>query len=150
MLPFELIMQMLSGGQPGGPTVRLSTGRIVPLYNVPNDLTYNEYLELQEVVGSVKPTNRHASAEELSRLPTHRYKRAAPPAHAKLTTSSGQSTSASATAASARNNREEAEAPACNVCLEEFEDGEEVTTLPCFHVFHTKCISKWLGEQNAK
>ena len=32
----------------------------------------------------------------------------------------------------------------CVVCLCEFEDGDLVTVLPCFHEFHTECIEPWL------
>mmetsp|Transcript_28844 Transcript_28844/g.51373 ORF Transcript_28844/g.51373 Transcript_28844/m.51373 type:complete len:514 (+) Transcript_28844:1047-2588(+) len=33
----------------------------------------------------------------------------------------------------------------CMVCIDDFEVGVEVKTLPCFHVFHTECIDEWLG-----
>lgn len=42
-----------------------------------------------------------------------------------------------------KNNTEEI-MKKCVVCMEEFEIGEELKTLPCFHVFHGKCINKWL------
>lgn len=32
----------------------------------------------------------------------------------------------------------------CSVCLENFEAGEEVRTLPCGHYFHDHCIDEWL------
>jgi len=32
----------------------------------------------------------------------------------------------------------------CRVCLMDFESGENVRTLPCFHPFHTACIDKVL------
>ena len=31
----------------------------------------------------------------------------------------------------------------CIICLEEFKKGDELTTVPCFHVFHPNCINKW-------
>lgn len=34
--------------------------------------------------------------------------------------------------------------PKCLVCQEDFVVGEEVKTLPCFHIFHTSCIDQWL------
>jgi len=36
----------------------------------------------------------------------------------------------------------------CPVCLEDFEAGDHVRTLPCFHFFHKECIDQWL-KQNA-
>ena len=32
----------------------------------------------------------------------------------------------------------------CPMCLEDFVEGEEVSKLPCGHVFHSTCIEKWL------
>ncbi|WCJ25445.1 RING/U-box superfamily protein [Euphorbia peplus] len=32
----------------------------------------------------------------------------------------------------------------CPICLKEFEVGEEMTMMPCFHCYHGDCIAKWL------
>ena len=32
----------------------------------------------------------------------------------------------------------------CNVCLEDFIEGEEVKLLNCKHAFHEKCIKTWI------
>lgn len=32
----------------------------------------------------------------------------------------------------------------CQVCRYQYEAGEQVRTLPCFHIFHTSCIDPWL------
>ena len=32
----------------------------------------------------------------------------------------------------------------CIICLSEFELGDQVSALPCAHVFHTECIASWL------
>ena len=32
----------------------------------------------------------------------------------------------------------------CCICLERMAEGNEVTTLCCFHVFHSGCIRRWL------
>lgn len=32
----------------------------------------------------------------------------------------------------------------CSICLEEFQNGSIVTGMPCSHVYHGKCIVKWL------
>ncbi|CAG9328676.1 unnamed protein product [Blepharisma stoltei] len=36
------------------------------------------------------------------------------------------------------------EAAKCMVCLCGYEIGEEVRTLPCFHMFHVRCVDEWL------
>merc|ERR1719436_101167 len=37
----------------------------------------------------------------------------------------------------------------CLICLEEFGDGDEVKTLPCLHIYHQKCVERWLGTDNS-
>eukprot|EP00443_Scrippsiella_acuminata_P086283 CAMPEP_0115397464 /NCGR_PEP_ID=MMETSP0271-20121206/13817_1 /TAXON_ID=71861 /ORGANISM="Scrippsiella trochoidea, Strain CCMP3099" /LENGTH=354 /DNA_ID=CAMNT_0002821211 /DNA_START=19 /DNA_END=1084 /DNA_ORIENTATION=- len=32
----------------------------------------------------------------------------------------------------------------CTICREEFKQGEEQRTLPCFHRFHVACVDQWL------
>ena len=36
----------------------------------------------------------------------------------------------------------------CNICLEDYKNGDELTTLPCFHFFHPNCINQWLISKN--
>jgi len=37
----------------------------------------------------------------------------------------------------------------CTICLDEFEAGDRVRSLPCGHTFHSKCIMKWMTERSA-
>ncbi|KXS17705.1 hypothetical protein M427DRAFT_110096 [Gonapodya prolifera JEL478] len=32
----------------------------------------------------------------------------------------------------------------CAVCLEDFQDGEELALLPCLHAYHGVCVRTWL------
>lgn len=46
---------------------------------------------------------------------------------------------------SQESGREETQT--CSVCLETYQEGETVRTIPCFHTFHAKCIDPWLAEK---
>ena len=35
----------------------------------------------------------------------------------------------------------------CRICMQEFEEGENLRTTRCLHMFHRKCIDKWLIER---
>ena len=37
----------------------------------------------------------------------------------------------------------------CPICIEEFVEKERIRTLPCFHIYHVRCIDRWL-KRNAK
>ena len=36
----------------------------------------------------------------------------------------------------------------CSICMCDYEDGEEILTLDCFHSYHTPCIEDWFKNQN--
>lgn len=38
--------------------------------------------------------------------------------------------------------------PPCWICLEEFEEHDRISVLPCNHCFHYKCITPWLGNKS--
>lgn len=38
----------------------------------------------------------------------------------------------------------EHESERCTICLVEFEQDEAILSLPCNHIFHVECSSKWL------
>ncbi|KAL7608453.1 hypothetical protein Lser_V15G12265 [Lactuca serriola] len=51
-----------------------------------------------------------------------------------------------------RKNKEdgskEGEGKICVVCQEEYEVGQTIGTVKCGHVYHEKCIKKWLVQKN--
>jgi hypothetical protein len=36
----------------------------------------------------------------------------------------------------------------CVICLNDFEQGQKATIIPCTHLFHTDCIRSWFETQN--
>ena len=36
------------------------------------------------------------------------------------------------------------EAESCNICYEDFKEGDKLRLLPCMHVFHAECVDRWL------
>ena len=46
------------------------------------------------------------------------------------------------------NEKKEGDNNNCIICLADFEIGDNVTSLPCLHVFHTDCIKNWLESKN--
>lgn len=45
---------------------------------------------------------------------------------------------------SSKSMPKEEEDQRCSICLDDFEDGEMVEFLDCFHLFHAHCIDQWL------
>jgi len=37
----------------------------------------------------------------------------------------------------------------CIICLEAFKNGEDVITVPCFHLYHKLCVLEWFKKNNA-
>lgn len=42
------------------------------------------------------------------------------------------------------SNKTENEFNSCRICLSDYEQGDQIRTLPCFHRFHQDCIDQWL------
>lgn len=37
----------------------------------------------------------------------------------------------------------------CSICMDAFEAGDAVRSLPCLHRFHVACVDRWLTQHNA-
>ena len=35
----------------------------------------------------------------------------------------------------------------CSICLETFEKGENIRTTKCNHIFHVKCLDRWIYDE---
>ena len=101
-------------------------------------MDYQQLLDLEEALGSVKPKVTAARASEIDQLPVQEYHRPKPVAAAASSSSSSSSSSKPAAVA--------AEEQQCSVCLSEFEEGDALKTLPCFHRYHASCIDQWLRQ----
>ncbi|KAG6634783.1 E3 ubiquitin-protein ligase At4g11680-like [Carya illinoinensis] len=75
-------------------------------------------------------TDRGASDDQISQLPSWRYKEE----DTKLEPCTN--THCSPNLAN--------EDPECCICLAKYKDKEELRQLPCSHVFHLKCVDQWL------
>lgn len=83
----------------------------------PDSMTYEELLDLGEAVGT---QSRGLSQELIKLLPTSRYKAGG--------------------FFSRKKSRER-----CVICLVTYKIGDQQMTLPCKHVYHSKCGRKWLS-----
>ncbi|XP_016506483.1 E3 ubiquitin-protein ligase At4g11680-like [Nicotiana tabacum] len=75
-------------------------------------------------MGSV---DRGASDEQLSSLPSWKYKESGKKEQPKYS--------------GVENENENVE---CCICLAKYGDKEEIRQLPCSHIFHLKCVDQWL------
>nr|GEW48687.1 E3 ubiquitin ligase BIG BROTHER [Tanacetum cinerariifolium] len=83
----------------------------------PDNMTYEELLDLGEAIGT---ESRGLSQELIDSLPTTRYKSGG----FFLRKKSGER---------------------CVICQMRYKRGEKQINLPCKHVYHTECGSKWLS-----
>eukprot|EP00357_Protocruzia_adherens_P007064 CAMPEP_0115015766 /NCGR_PEP_ID=MMETSP0216-20121206/26987_1 /TAXON_ID=223996 /ORGANISM="Protocruzia adherens, Strain Boccale" /LENGTH=505 /DNA_ID=CAMNT_0002385995 /DNA_START=466 /DNA_END=1980 /DNA_ORIENTATION=- len=78
---------------------------------------------------SLSEPNNSTPQYIVNRLPTHKISPAK--LKARTTSLSGESTD------------EDDPSETCLICLVDYEQEEEVRTLPCMHYFHMSCIDKW-------
>ncbi|KAG2682651.1 hypothetical protein I3760_11G200600 [Carya illinoinensis] len=75
-------------------------------------------------------SDRGASDDQLSQLPSWRYK--------EVDTKFDLGNDADS------NSDHANEDPECCICLAKYKDKEELRQLPCAHMFHLKCVDQWL------
>ncbi|KAK1306135.1 E3 ubiquitin ligase BIG BROTHER [Acorus calamus] len=87
----------------------------------PDNMTYEELLDLGEAVGT---QSRGLSQERISLLPISKYK-------------------------SSFFSRKKARGERCVICQMEYKRGDHQMTLPCKHVYHASCVTRWLSINKA-
>ncbi|XP_047308656.1 E3 ubiquitin-protein ligase BIG BROTHER-like [Impatiens glandulifera] len=87
----------------------------------PDNMTYEELLELGEVVGT---ESRGLAPDLISLLPVRKFKRGF-------------------------FSRKNSKIERCVICQMEYKRGDKQITLPCKHVYHVCCGTKWLGINKA-
>ncbi|KAF5752664.1 E3 ubiquitin ligase BIG BROTHER isoform X2 [Tripterygium wilfordii] len=99
-------------------TLSTNTSQVVLQDNFdPDDMTYEELLELGEAVGA---QSRGLSQELIDLLPTSKCK-------LKNIFSRKRS------------------GERCVICQTKYKRGDKQMKLPCIHIYHSKCITKWLS-----
>lgn len=113
----------LGGGGPFG------LNPLASLFGGIDGMSYEDLLALQDRLGGVP---RGATQDQIDALPTRVYQRAE---RGGGGTAGGASSSAAGggAAAGGREQAPQSEQDQCAICLGEFEEGESVRTLPCFH-----------------
>jgi len=105
-------------------------------------MSYEELLALQEKVGFV---SKGAKAEHIEQLPTSKFRAASTLSSSVSSSSSSSSSATPRTSSSVSKNETDETKKNCNICLNDFEDGDDIRSLPCFHFFHREEIDQWLS-----
>jgi hypothetical protein len=113
-----------------------------------DNLDYEQLLQLEEALGSVKPKIKAAERGQIEALPVREWHKK--PTSSVAGSAAAASSSASAAAAAAAPSPAAAAAAAdqgeeCSICMCEFEEGDAVKTLPCFHSFHAASVTQPLS-----
>ena len=129
------------GGRRGGPAPSYSSAdelraRMQHLYaQLPPDHHGRMFIaSLIQTLGEAQGANRR----DIEALPTREY-------HARPANQTGSGTEEKDAVSEAKQKEESRESMQCMVCLSDFEEGDILRTLPCFHSYHQGCIDEWLN-----
>ncbi|XP_058072158.1 E3 ubiquitin-protein ligase BIG BROTHER-like isoform X2 [Magnolia sinica] len=86
-----------------------------------DNMTYEELLDLGEAVGT---HSRGLSQERISSLPISKYK-------------------------SGFFSRKKSRCERCVICQMDYKRGDRQMTLPCKHIYHANCVTRWLSINKA-
>ncbi|XP_077227343.1 E3 ubiquitin-protein ligase BIG BROTHER-like [Tasmannia lanceolata] len=87
----------------------------------PDNMTYEELLDLGEAVGT---HSRGLSADRISLLPISKYKYSF-------------------------FSRKKSRCERCVICQMNYKRGDRQMTLPCKHIYHANCLTRWLSINKA-
>ncbi|XP_076899039.1 E3 ubiquitin-protein ligase At1g63170-like [Bidens hawaiensis] len=91
--------------------------------------------------------NRGATTESINSLPTYRFKKIK---NTNDKESNSDACEGGVVAAGTEKERTiSGEDAVCCICLAKYANDDEVRELPCWHIFHTDCVDKWLKINNS-
>ena len=106
----------------------------------------DDYEALSSLDEGLRPARRAPVSQELlDTLPTHVHH-----CRRKATTTASSSSSSSPAPeeeGGGGGSSSSSSFETCSVCLQDFEEGETVRTLPCLHHFHLACVDPWLKQR---
>lgn len=86
-------------------------------------------LRLGDLLGEVK--DRGMKKVDIDKIPMRKYVKC-------------QAVAAASTDGASSMDTMEAELDRCSVCMDDFDSGDKLRTLPCNHEYHAACIDQWL------
>jgi len=123
-------LRMMPPNDPNRPLVQQLHNQLAMLPYVPPTSVNQSLAQLLRQ----QPIQQGVSPQVISSLPIRKYK--------KMDSEEG-------TKPDCKDSNDRSKFTQCMICLEEYEDEQDLRTLPCFHFYHQKCIDKWL-EGNTK